>query len=180
MNYLIKKSDTLNSISNFLFLFGMSLFFFDFITINLTEVIKYELKGYELILGKTYVNQSNIVQYFPVEFWGIFTFLNLTIGLFVGLLNNIKLKPYLFLLSLAGIIGLLLLQIKFHFDYTLKNSHWTNITFENTYWILIINYAVIGCISFIDNIKTKESEIKTEHNKSTININIITQEKSNK
>ncbi len=61
MNYLIKKSDTLNSISNFLFLFGMSLFFFDFITINLTEVIKYELKGYELILGKTYVNQSNII-----------------------------------------------------------------------------------------------------------------------
>lgn len=176
MNYLIKKQNTLSSINGYLFLFGIILFAFDFIIIKISENYSYELKGYELIFGIIKSNPLS-TQTFPTEFWAVFTIILLLVGLFLCLLNNRKVNAYLFLLCLAGIVGLLILQIKFYFDYIPKNLNWSSISFEYSYWIIILDYAVIGCISFIENSKSNNGSDNSPEKNQTININIITQEK---
>lgn len=176
MNYLLKKSDTISSICGYLFLFGIFLFAFDFITISLTINKTIELKGYQLLIGSFEKSQFSSFT-FQSEFWAIYTAVVLIIGLLLSILNNKKVNAYIFLLCLAGIVGLLMLQIKFYFDYVPKNTNWKSISFNNSYWILILNYAVIGCISFIENSNPNSNQQKFDNQKSTININIITQEK---
>lgn len=179
MNYLIKNPSYLSSINGYLFLFGITLFAFDFVIIKISENYSYELKGYELIFGIIKSNHLS-TKTFTTEFWAVFTMILLIVGLFLCLLNNKRVNAYLFLLCLAGIVGLLLLQIKFYYDYIPKNLNWSSISFEYSYWIIIIDFTVIGCISFIENSKSNNSSDNATKNNQTININIITQEKEKK
>lgn len=176
MNYLIKNPNYLSSLNGYLFLFGIILFAFDLIIIKTSENYSYELKGYELIFGIIKNNHLS-TQTFQTEFWAVFTMILLVVGLLLCLLNNKKVNAYLFLLCLAGIVGLLILQIKFYFDYIPKNLNWISISFEYSYWIIILDYAVIGCISFIENSKSNNGSENLPENNQTININIITHKK---
>ena len=156
-----------------LFLIGVLLFFFDLIVIHIPEsAVFWHLSGFDLTFGSVETSGTAMPQIFESEFFGIFLFGLLFIGLTISFIRANKIKPYLFLIALAGIISLLFLQMKFQFDYKTAHSYWPEMTLGKSYWFLMLDFAVIGFISFIGSKSANRSHSPQE--KTTININIIT------
>lgn len=156
-----------------LFLIGVLLFFFDLIVIHIPEsAVFWHLSGFDLTFGSVETSGTAMPQVFESEFFGIFILGLLIIGLMLSFLQTTKMKPFLFLIALAGIISLLFLQMKFQFDYKTSHSYWPEMMLGESYWLLMLDFTVIGFISFIGSKSANKLESCKE--KTTININIIT------
>jgi len=138
-------------------------FYFDFVSINVDSV-SIILTGFGLL--------NNEIVGFNV--WMILIFLIGISGLILSSISS-KVKHGIgFLLALAGIIFLLVVQFSIIEAYSLNNKNFISLQFKPAYWICLGAFVVAGsrCYLLQYRIVQKKEIVET---KGVVNINIITQ-----
>ena len=133
------------------------------------------LTGFDLMFGKAINHNPQLPYVIKSDCYIFLSFALNLIGLVFCFMKTEWLKTINLSISVAGITTLTLFQYKYLFNYTFSEVGSAQTDFCLSYWLLLLNFALIGIVSFIE--KIKKTEIQNQE-KTIININIITNSNS--
>lgn len=153
------------SLLSLLFITTVITFFFNFVRIRLMSS-NVKLTGFDLLKNEDTVSVINA--------WMIMVFIVGLTGFLVSLFNGRTKYGIGFLLGLAGIILMLLIQFSSIENYAIKDAGTETISFQLAYWVCLTAFALAGSRSYLLQNKSSKKKVLTS-SQGAVNINIITQ-----